>query len=108
MASNETCVSQYFYDVSCILKITSKGKLGRKGITGHDKKLFVSEIFGKQEGSVKFFGPVDCETEEEFDSKLEGLKVSWEEREKELGNGSHKRTFFEWFQYEKVVLLLHV
>ena len=79
-------------------------ELGSRGITGDEKKRFVSEIFGKQEGSVKFFGLVDCETEEEFDSKLEGLKVSWEERENEIGNGSHKRTFFEWFQYEKVVL----
>ena len=79
-------------------------ELGSRGITGDEKKRFVSEIFGKQEGCVKFFGLVDCETEEEFDSKLEGLKVSWEERENEIVNGSHKRTFFEWFQYEKVVL----
>ena len=101
---------QYFYVVSCILKTTSKGswEAEESRATKRMFRRFVSEIFGKQEGSVKFFGVVDCETEEEFDLKLEELKVSWRERENEIGNGSHKRTFFEWFQYEKVhVVLLH-
>ena len=31
-----------------------------------------------QEGSVKYCGLVDCDTEEEFDTKLENYKEVWE------------------------------
>lgn len=57
----------------------------------------MQEIFGKQEGNVKYFGLVDCNTEEEFDVKLESLKEKWEERE-----NNSESSFYSWFLKEKV------
>ncbi|CAB4032414.1 Hypothetical predicted protein, partial [Paramuricea clavata] len=65
------------------------------------KKQFISEIFGTQEGSVKYYDLVDCNSENEFDSKLDMLKQEWEEREATHGSKLKKQTFFEWFQCEK-------
>lgn len=38
------------------------------------QKQFIPEIFGKQEGTVKYSGFVDCHSEDKFDTKLEALK----------------------------------
>ena len=79
-----------------------KRELTDRGITGDAKEQFISEIFGTQEGSVKYYGLVDCDSENEFDSKLDMLKQEWEEREATHGSKLKKQTFFEWFQCEKV------
>ena len=42
----------------------------------------MQEIFGKHEGNVKYYRLVDCNSEDEFDAKLEALKEKWEERGK--------------------------
>ena len=58
----------------------------------------MQEIFGKQEGTTKFYGLVDSESTQEFDQKLEGLIYEWNNRESRITNIS----FFDWFQQEKV------
>ena len=58
----------------------------------------MQEIFGKQEGTTKFYGLVGSESTQEFDQKLEHLKYEWNNRESRITNIS----FFDWFQQEKV------
>ena len=41
----------------------------------------MQEIFGKKEGTTKFYGLVDSEFTQEFDQKLEGLKNDWNNKE---------------------------
>ena len=69
-------------------------ELGKRGISGTTKQAFVDDIFGKQEESTKFYGLVDCMTEEEFDVKLESMRVIWMEREE----SRNTRKFFDWFK----------
>lgn len=78
-----------------------KRELGDRGFRPGEKQQFLDEIFGRQEGTVKFFGLVDSDLEDEFDAKLESLKDSWIERETQLGC-SRKMPFYEWFKKEKV------
>ena len=46
----------------------------------------MQEIFGKQEGTTKFYKLVDSESTQEFDQKLEGLKNDWNNRESGITN----------------------
>ena len=64
-----------------------------------NKALFVDEIFGKTSGNTKFYGLVDCETEEEVARKVEQLRELWLEREGH--QGSANTSFYEWFKKEK-------
>lgn len=45
---------------------------------------------------------MDSDNEEEFQTKLESLKVSWEAREAEAGGSIRGSTFYKWFCKEKV------
>jgi hypothetical protein len=48
-------------------------------------------------------GLVDCNSEEEFDVKLTGLKQKWDARETECGRSNKGGvSFYEWFCKEKV------
>ena len=58
----------------------------------------MQDIFGKQEDTSKFYGPVDSESTREFDQKLEVLKNYWNNREPRITYIS----LFDWFQEEKV------
>ena len=78
-----------------------KRELGDRGFQSGEKQQFLEEIFGRQEGTVRFFGLVDSDSEDEFDARLESLKDSWMERETQLGC-SREITFYEWFKNEKV------
>ena len=80
-----------------LFKDNIKRELTKRGITAEAKKQFSDEIFGIQDGTTKYTLLVDCNSDEEFDSKLAALKANWEERE--VLNGSHqkKKTFFDWF-----------
>ena len=51
------------------------------------------EIFGKQEGELKYSELVGCKTGEEFDKKLSALKPKWDGREEDLKEG--KLSFYE-------------
>ena len=46
----------------------------------------MQEIFGKQEGTTKFYGLVDSESTQEFDQKLEVLKNDWNNTESGITN----------------------
>ena len=79
-----------------------KRELTERGITAEAKKQFSDEIFGIQDGTTKYTGLVDCNSDEEFDSKLAALKANWEEREALNGSNQKKKTFFDWFLCEKM------
>ena len=51
-----------------------KRELTSRGLDEKVRKQFVEEIFGKQKGNVKFYGLVDCNSEDELETKLEVLK----------------------------------
>ena len=76
-----------------------KTELKNRNISSTQQKLYMQEIFGKQEGTTKFYGLVDSESTQEFDQKLEGLKNDWNNRESGITNISF---FFDWFKQEKV------
>lgn len=78
-----------------------KRELSDRGFNAGEKQQFLEEIFGRRDGTVKFLGLVDSDSEDEFDAKLESLKETWMERENQLGSG-REITFFEWFKKEKV------
>ena len=71
-----------------------------RGVKGADKQKVMDAIFGRQDGEVMFTGLVDCESDEEFDSKLTALKVTWDQLEGQTVK--LKLSFFEWFQKHKV------
>ena len=79
-----------------------KRELTDRGISPEAKTQYLTEIFGKQEGTSKYTGLVGSDSAEQFDSRLEGLKSEWEEKETTCGNKTKKQTFFEWFTTEKV------
>ena len=80
-----------------------KRELTERGLQPETKKLFLNEIFGKQEGNVKYTGLVDCDNEEDFDNKLENLEKEWNARETDSGRlGKQACTFHKWFLKEKV------
>lgn len=76
-------------------------ELTRRGLSPKDKSLYINEIFGTIQGTVKLCGLVDCDTRDEFIGKFESLKTVWEEREASSQTASGI-AFFEWFRKEKV------
>ena len=67
-----------------------KTELKNRNISSTQQKLYMQEIFGKQEGTTKFYGLVDSESTQEFDQKLEGLKNDWNNRESGITNITRK------------------
>ena len=59
------------------LKGNIKTELKNRNISSTQQKLYIQEIFGKQEGTTKFYGLADSESTQEFYQKLEGLKNDW-------------------------------
>ena len=54
-------------------------------------------------------GLVDCNSEEQFDVKLAGLKGKWDARESECGRLNRDGlSFYEWFCKEKVNKICHI
>ncbi len=84
----------------CFLHVKDnlKRELGKRSFNSTDVKVIIEEIFGKQVEHVKYYGLVDCDTEEEFDRKLDKLKAVWNQRE----NCKSGNSFYEWFKKEKV------
>ena len=79
-----------------------KRELQERGLS-NNAKMFMAEIFGKQEDGTLYAGLVDCDNLQEFDSKFEALEEDWIKREKEEGQSTKKsNTFYEWFHKEKV------
>ena len=84
----------------CFIHFTGniKTELKIRNISSTQQKLYMQEIFGKQEGTTKFYRLVDSETTKYFDQKLEGLKNDWNNRESGIINIS----FFDWLKQEKL------
>ena len=61
-------------------------------------KLYMQEIFGKQEGITKSYGLVDSGSTQGFDQKLECMYNDWNNRESGITNIS----FFDLFKQENV------
>ena len=81
-----------------VLFISKEKDRNLKSYTSTQHKFYMQEIFGKQEGTTKFYGLVDSKSTQEFNQKLECLKNDWDNRESGITNIS----FFDWFQQEKV------
>ena len=80
-----------------------KRELEIRGFSTSAIQAFIAEIFGKQEENIKYQGLVDCDTMEEFESKLAGLQNRWNEREVEHGQSNEGAcSFHTWFCKEKV------
>ena len=79
-------------------------ELKKRGIPTNAIEDFIAEIFGKQQGTTLYQGLVDCNSEDEFDEKLIGLKEKWDARETRCSRLSSKDgvSFYEWFRKEKV------
>ena len=79
-----------------------KRELQERGISSDVRKMFIAEIFGKQENDTLYAGLVDCDSPEEFDSKLQALENEWNTREKDADRPKKSTIFYEWFRKEKV------
>ena len=92
---------RYAVYLRCFIHVKDniKRELTLRGIKADDKRRIMDEIFGKTDGSIKYCGLVDCDSEAEFRSKLEQLRSSWDERENLEGK---RQSFHEWFSKEKV------
>ncbi|CAB4041088.1 Hypothetical predicted protein, partial [Paramuricea clavata] len=78
-----------------------KRELERRNIPPREKKVFLNEIFGKEEEEVKFLGLVDSNDEDDFQNKQENLEELWNTREAQCGGSNRDGTFYEWFVKEK-------
>ena len=88
--------SPYAIFLRCFInyKTNIEKHLKKCGFSPESKKQFLEEIFGKRENTIKFFGLIDCSSDDEFDEKLKTLKQVWDARELAV---SEKVTLHEWF-----------
>ena len=63
--------------------------LKKCGFSAKSKQLFLEEIFGKQENTIKFCGLTDCSSDGDFDKKLTTLKPVWDARELAVSEKQH-------------------
>ncbi len=101
MASKEIFDTLLSWGVFIHFKDNLKRELTKRGIPAVVKKQFIDDIFGKQVDDVKQKGLVDCESEEEFDERLEALKDKWNDMDK-VYRAHGVISFFAWFKKEKV------
>ena len=78
---NKTLDLQHFCAVFIHFKGNIKKELKNRKICSTQHKLYMQEIFGKHEGTTKFYGLVDSESTQEFDQRFEGLKNDLNNRE---------------------------
>ena len=67
------------------------------------RRAMLDEVFGAKRGTVHFEGLIDCNTNKEFDEKLESLKQRWEQRE--ASSSEYNRGFYDWFLTHKSDLM---
>ena len=80
-----------------------KRELKTRGFSTNAIQAFIAQIFGKQEENIEYQGLVDCNTMEEFESKLAWLQNRWNEREVKHGQSNEgTSSFYTWFSKEKV------
>ena len=80
---------QFAFGLRCFIhfKKNIEKDLSEGKFNGLLKSDFMLEIFGKQEGELKYPGLIDCKTGEEFDEKLSALKPKWDECKEVLKEG---------------------
>ena len=54
------------------------------GICGDSNSCFIQSIFGRQEGTHRFEGLVDCDDLEMFETNLKDMEQDWNKKECEL------------------------
>ena len=93
---------QFAFGLRCFIhfKKNIEKELSERKFNGSSKSDFMLEIFGKQEGELKYSGLVNCKTGEEFDEKLLALKPKSGEREE--GLKERKLSFYHWYVRYKV------
>jgi len=78
------------------------------GIPSHLVQEFVADIFGKHVGNTYQEGLVDSCSLQEFDERLENVKVLWDEREKPFAPTSGPRFHRHFVQYQADVVRYHM
>eukprot|EP00794_Sanderia_malayensis_P020955 gene20955-23006_t len=74
-----------------------------RGLRKDLKVEFIADIFGKQDGDVKYAGFVDCNDESEFQVKVNNVEEKWNARET-ASKLKTSETFFQWFKKNKVYM----
>lgn len=83
-------------------------KLRNLGISHHVAEAFLTDIFGKQHGSIYIEGLVDCKSEQEFDEKLQELELTWNDRELPYCPESGPRFYKSFCTYQAEVVKYHM
>jgi hypothetical protein len=67
----------------CFLHVKERIKMKLRDLRVSDEfiKLYLTDIFGQQEGTHLFCGLVDCDSDDEFDEQLLKLEDTWNDRE---------------------------
>ena len=71
-------------------------ELAELGICGAYARAFLTDIFSTQTGTCLTCGPVDANSEAEFNSALMGLESTWKQRENEARDTDSPK-LFDWF-----------
>jgi len=100
----------FLIQLRCFLhfKKNVEQKLRDLGIPSHLVQEFVADIFGKHVGNTYQEGLVDSCSLQEFDERLENVKVLWDEREKPFAPTSGPRFHRHFVQYQADVVRYHM
>ena len=82
-------------------------KLRSLGIPRQVSQDILNDIFGKQEGNIRFDGLVDASSAEDFDKKLEELEEPWNTRELPYCSKSASPQFYSHFCSVKANTIRH-
>ena len=77
------------------------------GIPRQVSQDFLNDIFGKQEGNIRFDGLVDASSAEDFDKKLEEPEEHWNTRELPYCSKSARPQFYSHFCSVKANTIRH-
>jgi hypothetical protein len=66
--------------------------LSKRNFSSEDRQKFMCDIFGWQDGEVKYAGLVDSKSRSDFETTLKSLELEWKSR----GNGNGD-AFVKWF-----------
>ena len=74
-------------------------KLKSIGVSSQVTSYFLTDIFGRQTGTVKEEGLVDSSSEEEFEDRLAALEIVWNKREEPFTTASGPQFYSYFCQY---------
>lgn len=81
-------------------------KLRDIGICGDSNSYFIQSIFGRQEGTHRFEGLVDCDDLEMFETNLKDMEQDWNKKECELRSTDKPVFFISCFVRIKRIIFL--